>query len=201
MMAAGREAIEYNRALGITDPQILSRIGSLSANLCSRLGMTYDDLVAFGVRSLDEIENFANKTIDFGPKTIEHIFKGEIKASSATGTQVLKGFHYENSDSIAKVISGTEEFGTNGVYRAKIEAGGIIKPDNDGYSSFFPKSWSREDVIDAIDTVFVSNPVVGNKIEGTYRGVKIEMYTEMLVGPDGRPGPLRIITAFPSWPQ
>ncbi|WP_027621408.1 polymorphic toxin-type HINT domain-containing protein [Acetivibrio clariflavus] len=78
MMVAGREAIEYNRAMGITDSIKLSEIGSLAASLCGKFGITYDELAEFGVRSLEELDLFAAKTIDFGPGLLNHILKERL---------------------------------------------------------------------------------------------------------------------------
>ncbi len=186
MMVAGREAIEYNRAMGITDSIKLSEIGSLAASLCGKFGITYDELAEFGVRSLEELDLFAAKTIDFGPGLLNHIFKGEINLSNE-----LTGYHYEGfPNTIASVIPGTVTSENKfKVYQANVISSGIIKKE---ISTFFPKEWSPRQVVDAIDEAYWNRIHLGNNLYvGTLsNGMEIEMRLDKLG---------RILTAYPTY--
>jgi toxin len=81
---------------------------------------------------------------------------GEINSS---GKAV--GFHYERFPGVqGRVIRGTEsEIIGAGYYTAGIEVNGIKKSAR---SSFFPKSWEPQDVVDAINEAYaVRSPKQG----------------------------------------
>jgi hypothetical protein len=123
-------------------------------------------------------------------QTLEHVFRGEV---NPRGKAV--GFHYEGAQMEAaygtKVIESTRSApDANGVYTARVEVRGVAKQAR---SSFFPRSWSRLDVVKAINEAYTSRaPVAGrppNYFEGkSSGGVTVGMY----VNPNGT-----IATAFP----
>lgn len=63
-------------------------------------------------------------------------------------------------------------------YKAQVEVGGILKTGNRGYSTFFPKSMSPQNVIDAINEAYISRVFkAGNEYYGySSEGIKITMY-------------------------
>ncbi len=107
---------------------------------------------------------------------IEHVLLGDVKNRQA------KGFHYEGMpEPIGRIVPGTE-FGTDsfGVYKAQVEINGIKKKSNEGYSTFFPKHWSPQEIVDAINEAYDSKKyIVGNTYSGTTNnGITIEMYLD-----------------------
>lgn len=125
-------------------------------------------------------------TDNFRDGSIKHIFEGDLKDGK------VSGYHYESvPDTQANVIPGTEttpnEFG---VYKAKVEINGIVKTANNGYSTFFPKHWKPQEVVDAINEAYsVKTFISGNIYMGiSSSGVSITMYLDT----SGK-----IISAFP----
>lgn len=115
----------------------------------------------------------------FKDSTIEHIFLGTInKKGNATG------YHYEMiADSPGHIIGGTEsEPDEYGVYSAKVAVSDTKKDSNGGYSSFFPKNYSPQDVIDAINEAYENAELVPGS-DYIYQGVsksglKISIYED-----------------------
>ena len=120
--------------------------------------------------------------------TIEHIFEGNVRRGKAGG------YHYECIKDIAgNIVNGTEVLINDlGVYKAQVEVNGIPKSGNGGYSTFFPKEMSPQDVIDSINEAYNNKVfVVGSKnsyIGISNNGLEIEMY----INNNGK-----IISAFP----
>jgi hypothetical protein len=89
---------------------------------------------------------------DFSPNVSwGHVFEGELRPGPNGTTRAL-GYHHESqfSPSTTRVISGTEtSLDANGVYQARVQiqdpATGIWI-DKKASSSFFPKSWTPEQV-------------------------------------------------------
>ena len=134
---------------------------------------------------------------------LEHVFHGEINAQ---GRAV--GFHHEGSighqvvgpQGTARLVPGTATPpNANGVYRASVEvfdqaAGAWVRKGP--ASTFFPKAWSRAQVLAEIRGAFARRAAVpgrpANYWEGVSpSGVRIGGYTS----PAGD-----INTAFPTWP-
>lgn len=93
------------------------------------------------VKKLKNTEHFAKNTL-------EHIFDGTIN-----GKGKATGYHYSKvSDSKGKIIDGTRS-GTdkNGVFTGKVEVSGVKK---NGFSSFYPESWTPQQVVDAINEAY-----------------------------------------------
>ena len=139
---------------------------------------------SYGKSSLIELKN----TDNFMDSTIEHIFEGNVRRGKAGG------YHYECiKDTARKIVNGTEVLINDlGVYKAQVEVNGIPKSGNGGYSTFFPKEKSPQDVIDSINEAYNNKVfVVGSKnsyIGISNNGLEIEMY----INNNGK-----IISAFP----
>ncbi|MGL5150113.1 MAG: EndoU domain-containing protein [Clostridium sp.] len=138
------------------------------------------------IKDVSELKNTEN----FKSGALAHILEGEINSK---GQAV--GFHYENMpNSKGKVIKGTEsKENEKGVYTAKVEVDGIKKTSNGGKSSFFPKDWSAQKVVDTINEAFKEKVYkTGNTYFGYSKdGVKIVMYIDEKTD--------RIISAFPEY--
>jgi hypothetical protein len=127
------------------------------------------------------------RTQHFRPNALRHIFHGEV---NVRGKAV--GYHYEGiPNTPGKVIPGTETPPNRyGVYQAQVEVNGIPKTGNSGYSTFFPKNMSPQEIVDAINHAY-SNKVhlTGNTYVGVApNGMEIQMYLDA----SGQ-----IISAFP----
>lgn len=149
-----------------------------------------DDVVDESVRHADDVgqtSNVVSKTLseliqeakkkysDITEDLIKHIFGGEINAK---GNAV--GFHYEGiSDAAGKVVEIIDSPNAQGVYRAKVMVNGVVKQQT---STFFPKSWTPEQVLDAIQEAFDNRVLkTGKKMQYTgmsKSGIKIEMYID-----------------------
>lgn len=88
------------------------------------------------------------RTNIFADNAIEHIFDGTINSKGKA-----TGYHYDNIDgSKGSIIPGTaSKPDKNGVYTAKVEVSGVKK---NGFSSFYPDSWSPQQVVDAINEAY-----------------------------------------------
>lgn len=139
---------------------------------------------SYGKSSLIELKN----TDNFMDSTIEHIFEGNVRRGKAGG------YHYECiKDTAGNIVNGTEVLINDlGVYKAQVEVNGIPKSGNGGYSTFFHKEMSPQDVIDSINEAYNNKMfVVGSKnsyIGISNNGLEIEMY----INNNGK-----IISAFP----
>lgn len=122
---------------------------------------------SYGKSSLIELKN----TDNFMDSTIEHIFEGNVRRGKAGG------YHYECiKDTAGNIVNGTEVLINDlGVYKAQVEVNGIPKSGNGGYSTFFSKEMSPQDVIDSINEAYNNKVfVVGSK--NSYIGVDYQDY-------------------------
>ena len=118
-----------------------------------------------------------NNTDYFAKGTLEHIFDGTInQKGNATG------YHYTMvSDSKGEIIEGTRSSSDkNGVFTAKVKVSGKKK---NGFSSFYPESWTPQQVVDAINTAYeeaVSDPLnsSGSLWIGHSGNIEIDMYLD-----------------------
>ena len=144
------------------------------------------DKAADASYTMADIKQLKN-TEHFAKNTLEHIFDGTIN-----GKGKATGYHYSKvSDSKGKIIDGTRsKTDENGVFTGKVEVSGVKK---NGFSSFFPESWTPQQVVDAINTAYKdatdnpSNPK-GSLWIGYCGDLEIDMYLD-----SGK----RITTAFP----
>ena len=104
--------------------------------------------------TMADIKKLKN-TGHFAKNTLEHIFDGTINSKGKA-----TGYHYSMvSDSKGKIIDGTRsKTDKNGVFTGKVEVSGVKK---NGFSSFYPESWTPQQVVDAINEAYddaLSNP-------------------------------------------
>ena len=99
------------------------------------------------VYTMDDVRALKRTNI-FAANAIEHIFDGTINSKGKA-----TGYHYDNIDgSKGSIIPGTaSKPDKNGVYTAKVEVSGVKK---NGFSSFYPDSWSPQQVVDAINEAY-----------------------------------------------
>ena len=150
-------------------------------------------MVASGVtaKGLNGIEAEANKLAK-APKGIDGVTEGAGNLTEDVGK--AGGYHYECiKDTAGNIVNGTEVLINDlGVYKAQVEVNGIPKSGNGGYSTFFHKEMSPQDVIDSINEAYNNKVfVVGSKnsyIGISNNGLEIEMY----INNNGK-----IISAFP----
>ena len=97
--------------------------------------------------TMADIKKLKN-TEHFAKNTLEHIFDGTIN-----GKGKATGYHYSMiTDSKGKIVDGTRsKADKNGVFTAKVEVSGKKK---NGFSSFYPESWSPQQVVDAINSAY-----------------------------------------------
>ncbi|MGG1615269.1 EndoU domain-containing protein, partial [Paenibacillus sp. NRS-1781] len=124
-------------------------------------------------------ENFKIGTKENG---LNHIFDGEILKNGKAN-----GFHYEGMpNSNGKIVGNVDPPNEFGVYQANIEVSGVLKKVK---STFFPREWSPQQVIDAINEASRNKEVVKNNV---YRGVTSRgMEIEFVLRND------KIISAYP----
>jgi len=122
------------------------------------------------IRALKNTKNFAKKTL-------EHIFDGTIN-----GKGNATGYHYNQvTDSKGEIITGTEsKKDSRGVFTAKVKVSGKKK---NGFSTFYPKEWTPQQVVDAINEAYAyalndkSNPH-GSLWIGYSGDLEIDMYLD-----------------------
>ncbi len=117
------------------------------------------------------------KNGNYSSEAAEHIFKGNKSG----------GFHYEGlNDASSRVVEVTKK-NSKGVYEAVVEIDGKIKKSK---STFFPKSWTPDQVLNSINKVYETGilDVGTNQIKGTFKGIEIWINLDD-VG--------KIISAFP----
>ena len=129
-------------------------------------------------KNLDDVAKAVKHPEIFTENTLQHIFLG-----NKTG-----GFHYEGlSDATSKVVQITKAPNANGVYEAIVEIGGKkAKP-----STFFPKTWSPEKVVEAIEDVYF-NPTSVDNVKKMYDGVVDGVIIRLFLDEYGK-----IVSAFP----
>lgn len=136
--------------------------------------------------TMADIKQLKN-TEHFAKNTLEHIFDGTIN-----GKGKATGYHYTKvKNSKGKIIEGTRsDVDENGVFTGKVEVSGIKK---NGFSSFYPESWTPQQVVDAINIAYndaindPSNPK-GSLWIGYCGDLEIDMYLDTNK---------KITTAFP----
>ncbi|KMP28360.1 cytoplasmic protein [Bacillus wiedmannii] len=135
-----------------------------------------------------EIISNLQHTEKFRGNVPKHILEGEINWRGDA-----MGYHSEVLENTpGKIISGTKEVvNDQGVYKARVEVNGIPKSGNRGFSTFFPKDWSPQKIVDNINEAYNNRTYeFGNTYSGIGSdGIRISMYID---------GNGKIISAFPS---
>ena len=138
---------------------------------------------AYKMKDIYKLKN----TEHFAKNTLNHIFDGTINSKgNATG------YHYNQvTDAKGEIIAGTEsKKDGHGVFTAKVKVSGVKK---NGFSSFYPESWTPQQVVDAINEAYEdalsdkSNPH-GSLWIGYSGDLEIDMYLD---------NSKRITTAYP----
>jgi hypothetical protein len=132
-----------------------------------------------------------NDTTNFRSGALEHILEGNI---NSRGQAV--GFHYEGMPTQkGTVIQGTESMpNASGIYQGMVEISGIAKQGNGGYSTFFPKDLTPQQIVDVVNEAYTNRTfVVGsmNTYTGTTSsGIDVTMFLDKSD---------KIISAFPNY--
>lgn len=151
-----------------------------------------DDVAKGSDELLDAVSQITTKT-----KT--HILEGEVGWGYVKGEKVwtAKGVHHISAieNGFAKIDEATLVEGPNGIYKAKVfvKEGGnwIPKLTNEGYSTFFPKSWGKNKILNEISNAYKNKKLVGgNEWKGFSSNGKIEI--RLYLNKEGN-----IISAFP----
>ena len=176
---------------GVVIGEILDGIMAATQNKLRSIFANYDVTMrealetSYGKSTLNSLKNTEN----FTDSAIEHIFEGQV---NARGKAV--GYHYEGIEGTSgNVIPGTESSVNNiGVYKAQVEVNGIPKTANGGFSTFYSKNLSPQQVVDAINEAY-SNCELKLGTRNTYQGVANNgMKIDMFLDQSGK-----IISAFP----
>ncbi|UPK44902.1 EndoU domain-containing protein [Paenibacillus pabuli] len=117
--------------------------------------------------SLQNTENFKTGTKENG---LSHIFGGEILKNGNAN-----GFHYEGMpNSNGKIVGKVDTPNEFGVYQANVEINGVPKGPK---STFFPKEWTPQQVIDSVNEAFNNKVNIKNNkyIGKTSTGMEIEL--------------------------
>lgn len=124
---------------------------------------------------------------------LEHVFRGHVKKGEA------RGFHYEGGRIEAtygtKVIEDTRTApDARGVYEARVMVRGVEKRH---VSSFFPRSWSRADVLKTINEAYTNRVNVAGKSPNYFEGkTSSGVIVGMFCNKHGD-----VVTAFPLYKQ
>lgn len=106
-------------------------------------------------------------TANFADHAIEHIFEGQVNRQ---GHAV--GYHYEGiNNTLGGTVPNSEQLLNEfGCYTAKVIVNLIHKTSNNGFSSFFPKSMSPQQVVDSINESY-NNCIIVPETINMYRGI------------------------------
>ena len=181
--AKGLNGIEAEANKLAKAPKGLDGVIKGTGNVAEDAGKVVE--TSYGKSTLNSLKNTEN----FTDSAIEHIFEGQV---NARGKAV--GYHYEGIEGTSgNVIPGTESSVNNiGVYKAQVEVNGIPKTANGGFSTFYSKNLSPQQVIDAINEAY-SNCELKLGTRNTYQGVANNgMKIDMFLDQSGK-----IISAFP----
>jgi hypothetical protein len=133
-----------------------------------------DDAVNWGTEIVTDISKLKG-TENFTDNALNHILEGEINLKNRA-----VGFHYEGFPTQrGSIISGTESLpNSQGVYTAMVEVDSTVKR---GISSFFPKDWTPQNIVDAINEAYSNKGFIrGNRYSGmTSAGIEIEMFLDV----------------------
>lgn len=118
---------------------------------------------------------------------LEHIFIGQTKTNKK-GITSSSGFHYEGyPNTKGKITTLVTPTNTYGLYAYNVEIDGIPKGKE---STFFPKNWTPQQVVDAINEAYTNRVHLKNN---RYRGTCSAGFTiEMQINVNGK-----VTSAYP----
>jgi hypothetical protein len=145
------------------------------------------------------------------PRLAQHLFVGHVKKRKHGAGYRELGYHHREGGvdrGAVRVVRVVAPPDACGVYRARIAGPRTEGGSEFRTSTFFPDSWSREDVLRAILIAFLNrnyfderDPAVRRKWRGCARGVVIEGYVETQViepSVSARSArPYHVVTAYP----
>ncbi len=111
-------------------------------------------------------------TEGWNESAIKHLFLGEVKTNSK-GELIASGFHYgqirnNGNRIIRRRMTRTNE---HGLYQANVVINGVRKK---ACSTFFPREWSPQQVVNAVNAAARNGKRSGNdRVLGSYQGIKI----------------------------
>lgn len=177
---------------------VLSFCGLKKANARINEGAYLRERVQFGMGSkrvaeesyreiqfTEELRKLKNTEI-FTEEGLRHVMNGDVnKKGEATG------FHYENFPySNGSVVKDTvTKPNAEGIYRAKVKVNGVPKR---AVSTFFPKDWTAQQVIDAINEAYKYRSIVPGKKYLYYGKTSSGIKLQMILDKDNK-----IITVYP----
>lgn len=128
--------------------------------------------------SLNEALGALTGTEHFTTSGVEHVLSGEINRRGAA-----VGYHSTALGDLAagEVVPGTASaLDSLGLYEAQVVVDGTAKSGNSGYSTFYPESWTAQEVIDAINEAYASRVTsFDDGYDGvTSGGITIHMYLD-----------------------
>ena len=130
---------------------------------------------------------YLQRTDHFTEAAIEHIFLGTVNEDGRAS-----GYHYDGiADSPGEIAEGTRSDPDRyGVYTARVRVNGIGKAGNRGYSTFYPDSYTPQQVIDAVNEAYENRVLLSGSL---YAGLSEEgIEIDMVLDENGK-----IITAYP----
>jgi len=159
--------------------EILDGIMAATQNKLRSIFANYDVTMrealetSYGKSTFNSLKNTEN----FTDSAIEHIFEGQVNARGKAVGYHYKGIEGTSGNVIPETESSTNNFG---IYKAKVEVNGIPKTANGGFSSFYPKSMSPQEVIGSINEAYRNRVYIrGNTYSGlTSSGMEIEMFLD-----------------------
>ena len=130
---------------------------------------------------------YLQHTDHFTEAAIEHIFLGTVNEAGKAS-----GYHYDGiEDSPGEIVEGTRsEEDPYGVYTARVKVNGTGKAGNRGYSTFYPDSYTPQQVIDAINEAYENRELISGALYAglSEEGIEIDMALDEEE---------KIITAYP----
>lgn len=130
---------------------------------------------------------YLQRTEHFTEAAIEHIFLGTVNEAGKAS-----GYHYDGiEDSPGEIAEGTRSDPDRyGVYTARVKVNGIGKAGNRGYSTFYPDSYTPQQVIDAVNEAYENRVLLSGSLYAglSEEGIEIDMALDENE---------KIITAYP----
>ncbi len=141
---------------------------SFSSSMSSIEAMDLPRPPKYSRSSLSELKG----TDGWNESAIKHLFLGEVKTNSK-GELIASGFHYgqirnNGNRIIRRRMTRTNE---HGLFQANVVINGVRKK---AFSTFFPREWSPQQVVNAVNSAARSGKRSGNdRVLGSYQGIKI----------------------------